>query len=91
MKLYEMMDKTPLDITDGKTYLDYMRLHRPNYLQEIVKRLVAVNINRPEYLAALNLGANMALLQVLHHGIPDDLEEVYGSSSGIFLPPGYKR
>ena len=91
MKLYEMMDKTPLQFTEGKTYLDYMRKHRPNHLQEIVKLLVHNNLDREKYLSVLNLGADMAMLQVLNYGIPDDLAEVYGQSSGLYLPPGYKR
>ena len=91
MKLYEMMDKTPLQFTEGKTYLDYMRKHRPNHLQEIVKLLIHNNIDRATYLSVLNLGADMAMLQVLNYGIPDDLAEVYGQKPGLYLPPGYKR
>ena len=91
MKLYEMMDKTPLQFTEDKTYLDYMRKHRPNHLQEIVKLLIHNNLDTDKYLSVLNLGADMAMLQVLNYGIPDDLGEVYGRSPGIYLPPGYKR
>ena len=91
MKLYEMMDKTPLQFTEGKTYLDYMRKHRPNHLQEIVKLLIHNDLDREKYLAVLNLGADMAMLQVLNYGIPDDLAEVYGKSAGLYLPPGYTR
>ena len=69
MKLYEMMDKTPLQFTEGKTYLDYMRKHRPNHLQEIFKLLIQNGIERDKYLAVLNLGADMAMLQVLNYGI----------------------
>jgi len=91
MKLYEMMDKTPLQFTEGKTYLDYMRKHRPNHLQEIVKLLIHNNLDRDKYLSVLNLGADMAMLQVLSYGVPDDLGEVYGRESGLYLPPSYKR
>ena len=91
MKLYEMMDKTPLQFTEGKTYLDYMRKHRPNHLQEIVKLLIHNQIDTEKYLAVLNLGADMAMLQVLNYGIPDDLAEVYGQGTGLYLPPGFKK
>jgi len=91
MKLYEMMDKTPLRFTEGKTYLDYMRTHRPNHLQEIVKLLIHNNLDRDKYLSVLNLGADMAMLQVLNYGVPEDLGEVYAQKPGLYLPPGYKR
>jgi len=91
MRLCEMMDKTPLQFTEGKTYLDYMRKHRPNHLQEIVKLLNHNNLETDKYLSVLNLGADMAMLQVLNYGVPEDLGEVYGQKPGLHLPPGYKR
>jgi len=91
MKLCEMMDRTPLQFTEGKTYLDYMRKHRPNHLQEIVKLLIHNNLETDKYLSVLNLGADMAMLQVLNYGIPEDLGEVYGQKPGLYLPPNYNR
>jgi hypothetical protein len=92
MKLYEMMDKTPVPSQTGtKTYLSYMAVHRPDYFTELCGFLRGVlkTDQIQEYLNALNLGADMALTQVLKHGIPEDLAEVYGNTSKLHLPGSF--
>lgn len=94
MKLYEMMDKTPLPgdedgAADNKTYLAYMQKHRPQYFKRLVEALKHKGLNQTQdLLSAINLGADMALLQVLQHGMPEDLGEVYGKGAGprLYVP-----
>lgn len=95
MNLYEMMDKTPLPgqetgASDSKTYLNYMALHRPEHFQGLVNFLNKNGWDPQEYLSAINLGADMALLQVLKFGVPEDLGEVYGQGPKLYLPDGYR-
>jgi len=96
MKLYEMMDRTPLPgnevgAADNKTYHAYMQKHRPNHFADIAKMLnhrFGGDMKLVQnYLNAINLGADMALLQVLSHGMPDDLGEVYGKAK-LWTPGG---
>ena len=94
MKLYEMMDQTPLPgqeprASDDKTYLNYMSLHRPDHFQGLVNFLTNQGLDVQNYRSAINLGADMALLQILKHGIPEDLGEVYGQRSKLILPKDY--
>ena len=93
MKLYEMMDRTPLPgresgASDNKTYLAYMHKHRPQYSAELVSMLKHKGLDGAQNLLnAINLGADMALLQILQHGVPDDLPEVYGKNSSKLIMP----
>lgn len=98
MKLYEMMDRTPLpgrdpkDI-DEKNYLAYMKTHRPDYFNGLLEFISGFTNNPKELeniLSAVNLGADMALLQVLQHGMPEDLAEVYPRPQGqrLWRPGG---
>jgi hypothetical protein len=92
MKLYEMMDRTPLPggttTLDDKTYLNYMNIHRPLHFQRLAKMLNNKGLDIQSYLNAINLGADMALLQILQHGIPEDLAEVYGKRASLWTPGG---
>mgnify|MGYP005835219473 CR=1 FL=1 len=91
MKLYEMMDRTPLpgdqQLKDHKSYLDYMKMHRPDHFNGLVQYIANTqgkeNVNL--LMSAINLGADMALLQVLQHGMPEDLPGVYGKAAGPLL------
>ena len=95
MKLHEMMDRTPLPgqeagASDDRTYLAYMALHRPEHFQGLVNFLTRNGWDVQLCLNAVNLGADMLGLQVLQHGVPDDLGEVYGVRPKLYLPKGYK-
>lgn len=92
MRLYEMMDKAPVPSQSSqKTYLAYMKVHRPNYYNELTAflRSILKTDNVLDYLSAINLGADMALLQVLQYGVPEDLAQVYGDTPKLHLPGSF--
>lgn len=87
-----MMDKTPLPGQDkedreDRTYLTYMRTHRPEHFQGLMNFLDQ-NFEEPNniLLSAISMGADMFGLQVLKHGLPEDLPEVYGKRGRIWRP-----
>jgi len=95
MRLFEMMDKTPLpgqheQDKDDRTYLTYMREWRPEHFQGLMNFLDAnFEESNDILLSAISLGADMFGLQILKHGLPEDLPAVYGRRGGdVIWTPG---